>query len=197
MKKENIPNVLSIIRILLIFIFVFFVFYNFPNFRLAAAGIYLLAGATDVLDGYLARRFGWTSDAGKILDPLADKLFQTTVLVCLAIKKLLPVWLIIPFILKELIQITLALLLIKRRGVIAHSNRYGKAGAVILSAAGLFVLVSADRAEEFRNYINVIYIIIMLFMTIVMALYIARYLNAGSEADNIMPAKAEKNRINR
>ena len=47
--------------------------------------LFLLAGATDILDGYLARRFSWGSTLGKVLDPVADKSMQCTVLVVLVI----------------------------------------------------------------------------------------------------------------
>lgn len=183
---------LSVQRLLLIFVFVFFMFYRFPSFRFAAAGLYLLAGATDVLDGWLARRCGWISDAGKILDPLSDKLFQITVLVCLAAKELLPVWLVIPFTLKELIQLLLGYLMIRRRGVFVSSSWYGKAATAALCVSGFLVLAVADKINSFKIYINSAYIVIMLFMTVVMALYIARYINVRSEADNILAPGAAK-----
>ena len=82
-KLKHIPNVLCVIRILLIFVFIHLAFGG----RLyAALAVFLTAGATDVLDGFLARRNNWISELGKILDPLADKLMQCTVLVCLYIK---------------------------------------------------------------------------------------------------------------
>ena len=78
---KNIPNILSTIRILLVFVFVFLLFgLNSP---VGALIVFLVAGATDVIDGFLARRFNWITNLGKILDPLADKLMQCTVLVCL------------------------------------------------------------------------------------------------------------------
>ena len=65
-----------------VFVFVFFVLDN----PIVAILIFLLAGATDVLDGYLARKYNWITNLGKILDPLADKMMQCTVLVCLFAK---------------------------------------------------------------------------------------------------------------
>ena len=100
MKLKNIPNILSCIRILLVFVFLF-VFFVVDNIYLALL-IFLIAGATDVIDGYLARRNNWITNLGKILDPVADKLMQCTVLLSLLIKGLVPVWFVVPFFVKEI-----------------------------------------------------------------------------------------------
>jgi cardiolipin synthase len=55
-------------------------------------GLFAIAAVTDGLDGFLAKRFGWSSDLGKILDPLADKLLLITVFITLAMLGAVPVW---------------------------------------------------------------------------------------------------------
>ena len=60
MKLKNIPNILSIIRIFLVFVFVF-VFFVMDS-PIGALIIFLTAGATDIVDGYLARRFNWITN---------------------------------------------------------------------------------------------------------------------------------------
>ena len=82
MKLKNIPNILSFIRIGLVFVFIALFFTNHIYLSLL---IFLLAGATDVVDGYLARRFNWITNLGKILDPFADKMMQVSVLLCLSL----------------------------------------------------------------------------------------------------------------
>ena len=124
MKLKDIPNILSIIRIFLVFVFVFVFFVlNSPIWALV---VFLVAGATDVVDGYLARRFNWITNLGKILDPLADKLMQCTVLICLAVKNYIPWWLVVPFFLKEGSTLIVGLIVIKRRSVVVVSKWYGK-----------------------------------------------------------------------
>ena len=125
MKLKNIPNILSLIRIFLVFVFVFVLFAL--DRPIAAIIVFLVAGATDVLDGYLARRFNWITNLGKILDPFADKLMQCTVLVCFWIKGYVPWWFVLPFFLKELSTIIIGLVVIKRRNVVVVSRWYGKA----------------------------------------------------------------------
>lgn len=136
MKLKNIPNLLSIIRICLVFVFVA-LFFNDQIY--AALLIFLLAGATDVIDGYLARRNNWVSNLGKILDPFADKLMQCTVLICLCIKNYIPLWFVIPFMVKEVAMLLLGAIVIKRRSVVVVSKWYGKLtvclfyGTIVLS----------------------------------------------------------------
>ena len=124
MKLKNIPNILSVIRILLVFVFVWLFFALEKPY--VALLIFLIAGLTDVVDGYLARRNNWVSNLGKILDPLADKLMQCTVLVCLYIRHYIPIWFVIPFFVKELFTLLIGFIVIKRRSVAVVSKWYGK-----------------------------------------------------------------------
>ena len=132
MKLKNIPNILSIIRILLVFVFVYVLFgLNSPVWAII---IFLIAGATDVVDGFLARRFNWITNLGKILDPFADKLMQCTVLVCLCIKGIIPLWFVIPFFLKEGATLIIGWIVIRRRNVVVVSKWYGKAAVCLFYA---------------------------------------------------------------
>ena len=66
----------------------------------------MISGATDVIDGFIARKFHMVSDLGKILDPLADKLTQAAVIICLASKYSLMYFLTALFIVKEILMAT-------------------------------------------------------------------------------------------
>ena len=79
----TIPNQLTLLRILLVpvFVLVFYLPYSWNN--ILACGIFILAGLTDVLDGYLARKLNQTSSLGAFLDPVADKLMVAVALVLL------------------------------------------------------------------------------------------------------------------
>ena len=147
-KLKNIPNVLSIIRICLVGVFVYVFFSNHPNNLIWALVVFLSAGLTDVIDGFLARRFNWITNLGKILDPLADKLMQCTVLVCMLIKDMIPLWLVIPFILKEFLILLGGLLVIKKRKVVVVSNIFGKATVVLFYAAIVFCITAREFLEK-------------------------------------------------
>ncbi|WP_164995887.1 CDP-alcohol phosphatidyltransferase family protein [Miniphocaeibacter massiliensis] len=78
---KYIPNIISIFRIILI---PFFVFQMINGNTLNAGLILIFSGFTDFIDGYLARKFNWITDFGKVLDPAADKLTQAAVSLTLA-----------------------------------------------------------------------------------------------------------------
>ena len=139
---KNIPNILSTIRILLVFVFVFLLFgLNSP---VGALIVFLVAGATDVIDGFLARRFNWITNLGKILDPLADKLMQCTVLVCLCIGKYIPIWFVSLFIMKELALLLLGVIVIKRRNFVVVSKWYGKLAVCIFYGTIVLAVLLKD-----------------------------------------------------
>ena len=81
MEKRQIPNILSAIRLLAVPVFVAVFFSDIANANIWALVIFVAAELTDILDGYLARRNGWITDVGKILDPLADKLMQAAAII--------------------------------------------------------------------------------------------------------------------
>ncbi len=137
-KMKNIPNILSVIRIILVLVFV--VVFFLPISKIWALIVFLTAGATDVVDGFLARKYNWITDLGKILDPFADKLMQCTVLVCLCIENVVPIWFLLIFFAKEIMTLLLGFIAIRRRSVVVVSKWYGKA-SVCLFYATIFLAV--------------------------------------------------------
>ena len=146
MKLRHIPNILSTFRIVLVFIYIGVFFLLNSDYTLKIAlGIFVLAGVTDVIDGYLARKYNWISNLGKILDPLADKMMQCSVLVCLLIVGLIPAWFAIPFILKELLMLAGGLFVMKEKKIIVVSNIAGKAAALFFYVViGLVMLLGTN-----------------------------------------------------
>ncbi len=94
----NWPNTLTLFRIFLLPVFLIAVIYDWTGTALI---LFLLAGTTDVLDGYLARRLRQETQLGLYLDPVADKLLMTVSFVALAIKGLLPAWLAVLVVTKD------------------------------------------------------------------------------------------------
>ena len=173
MNLKNIPNILSAIRIVLVFVFVFVFFaLNSPVWALI---IFLTAGATDVIDGYLARRFNWITNLGKILDPFADKFMQCTALVCLCIKSYVPLWFVLVFFTKELATLIIGLLVIKRRSVVVVSKWYGKT-AVCLFYLAIFLCVVFKSFFESNPIISIfMFGVVALFALLAFVGYIQHY----------------------
>lgn len=138
MKKENIPNILTIIRFILIpFIFISVVSKHF----LIALIIFTISAITDVLDGFIARKFNYITDIGKLIDPLADKLTQMALLLSLAILKILPWWIFAIVFIKECVMIISASFLYKRDDVVVYSKWYGKLTTVLFYFAIVVSLI--------------------------------------------------------
>ncbi len=113
MSWRYIPNILSVMRILIVP----------PAVAALAADRYrtafvliLAAGATDALDGYLARRFTWTSRLGSILDPLADKLLVISAFVSLSWLGYVPVWLTVVVLGRDVVIVS---------GAVAYRKLFG------------------------------------------------------------------------
>jgi cardiolipin synthase len=87
---RHIPNIISVIRILLVVPIALALKADHLELAILLFGI---AAVSDVVDGYLAKRFGWQSELGGILDPIADKLLLATVFVTLSLLELVPLWL--------------------------------------------------------------------------------------------------------
>lgn len=129
-EQMNIANIITTIRFVLIPVFLFVFFSDLENAMLFAFLIFLAAGLTDVLDGYIARKFDMITKWGSILDPLADKLMSLTVLISLTIKGVIPLW--VPLIIgaKEALMITGAAILFKS-GAYVSAESYGKFATVM------------------------------------------------------------------
>ena len=190
MKLKNIPNILSIIRILLVFVFVIILFV-FNNLLLALL-VFLIAGITDVIDGYLARRNNWVTNLGKILDPVADKLMQCTVLVSLLIKGIVPWWFVVPFFVKEILTLILGAVVIRRRSVNVVSKWYGKFAVCLFYATIAAAVIFNDFLVKHPLIYILIFIPAIVFAVGAMIAYIRHYaylkkedINKSGIIDNI------------
>ena len=117
----NLPNVLTMLRIVLVPVFVVLLWQDTTATDLGALVVFLLAAATDKLDGTIARRRGIVTNFGKIADPFADKLLTGAAMVVLSLLGLMPWWATILILVRE-IGITVLRFVMVRRSVMAASN---------------------------------------------------------------------------
>ena len=126
----TIPNLLSLVRLLMIPWIAYA--YLGKNDAVLTAGLLVASGITDLADGWIARRFNQTSDLGKALDPVADKLTQGVMLICLALRH--PVMRIPAVLLaaKEIFTGLTGLLVIRRTGKVLGALWHGKVTTAML-----------------------------------------------------------------
>ena len=100
MQRRDIPNIISLLRLLLVMPVVFLLLEHLYGWALV---LFAIAGISDGLDGYLAKRFGWRSRLGGILDPLADKVLLVACFLVLGTLSLIPVWLVVAAVSRDLL----------------------------------------------------------------------------------------------
>lgn len=134
------PNILCLFRILLIVVFLCFYLIPFQLFGNPRAGIYFatatmcLAAYTDFIDGYIARKYDMTSDMGKFLDPLADKLLQLGCVIALCVKlySFTSIWVMFAiFVIKESALMVQDAILARNNKSFGSARWYGKVSTFI------------------------------------------------------------------
>lgn len=131
----TIPNFLSAFRIVLIPVIIWL--YCGKQSYYAAFFVLLLSGVTDLVDGYIARRFHMVSKLGKALDPIADKLTQGATLICLG-TRFPEMWILaIALVVKEAVTGVLTLLAIRKTSEIKGADWHGKIATCLLYAVML------------------------------------------------------------
>ena len=162
---KQVPNALTVLR----FILIPFILISLKNNDYISTFILLtLSGLTDVLDGTIARKFNLISNFGKLMDPLADKLTQLTVLTTLALKGVIPIWMIIVLAIKECAMIAGASFLYGKELVVS-SRWYGKLATVLfyiamVSSLSIRYFNSPWKFDTIIYYLALILTIFSLFM---------------------------------
>ena len=149
---KYVPNALTILRFLLI-----------PIIIIACAqGQYIIAiivltisGLTDILDGTIARKYNLITDFGKLMDPLADKATQISLLTTLFIKGVIPIWILAIVVLKEFCMVSGASFLYGKELVVS-SKWYGKLATVLFYIAMVISLFLEQIGETQGNLIRAI-----------------------------------------
>lgn len=138
----NFPNALTLARIILIFVFIILaanaggVAENFNSsqiLRIIAYFIALVAAFTDLADGYFARKWNQVTDFGKLMDPLADKIFVTGIMLMMIQYQLLPAWVAVVIVSREFLVTGLRMLALQQKTVIA-ADIWGKVKTVLQMA---------------------------------------------------------------
>lgn len=164
-KKDlfTIPNLLSLFRLVLIPVYMV-IYLNAKDSTdyFIAAGILAVSCLTDAIDGKIARHFNMISTVGKILDPLADKATQFTLIICLAIRNPVIWTLVILFIIKEGFQLIAGLLTLKKGKMLTGALISGKICTAVLFLSLIVLVMLPDLSTETIAIITMVDCISML-----------------------------------
>ncbi len=179
MQKKYIPNLLSTIRLCMVPLFIVLFFLDYPHYVGYAVLVFFTAGATDVLDGWLARHNDWVSNIGKILDPLADKMMQCSALFCLYIKQIIPLWLLVAYVTKELMIGVGALFVFKKKSIVVKSSFWGKfAVCVFYASIAALILLQKATAEVRTAWTGTICVAMLCFAIVALVQYFREYIRS-------------------
>ncbi|RZS57649.1 CDP-diacylglycerol--glycerol-3-phosphate 3-phosphatidyltransferase [Microcella putealis] len=192
-SSGNVANIITIVRILLVPVFVVLLVLDAGDdgwLRVAAALLFIVAIATDGVDGYLARRRNLVTDLGILLDPIADKLLTGAALVMLALLAELPAWVVVVILVREW-GITVFRFFMLRNRVIPAS-RGGKLKTVMQSVAISFALLPLwALVGDWINWVNTVLMTIAVVLTVVTGLdYLYKAWRSRDDDETTRPAAA-------
>ena len=175
---KHVPNILSVCRILLIPVIVFSVYSN--NYVLALI-FFTISSLTDVVDGYIARNFDAITNVGKLLDPLADKLTQLSMIASLVWADVISGLILTVLLVKELIMIAGAAFLYGK-SVGVYSRWYGKLATVLLYLSVVVSLLCRQfgiTSGLFMNISTSLYVITLAVTIFALLMYVKALYNKG------------------
>ncbi len=168
----TIPNLLSLLRLMMIPLFVRLYMNGHDGWT---AAVLMLSGATDVVDGYIARHFDQVSDFGKAFDPVADKLTQAAMLLCLMSRYPAMLAPLILLVVKETFAAVSGIIVIRRTGEVKSAEWHGKAATMLLYGMMILHVVWQDIPVWMSNTLNIGCVAMML---VSLVLYARRNLQA-------------------
>lgn len=187
-KKEilTIPNLLSLFRLLLIPVYVV-IYLNAQETAdyYVAAGILAVSCLTDLIDGKIARHFNMISTVGKILDPLADKATQFTLIICLALTYPVLWYLVGLFVVKESFQLIAGGINLRKGKMLKGALISGKICTSVLFVSLIFMVMIENLSN---TVIRVITVIDIIFMLISFCEYLATYVCRDNKFQSLDPS---------
>ncbi len=146
------PNVITVSRVLLVPVVIWLIIHGAQT---AAFVLFVLAGISDAIDGFLARKFDWRTDLGAYLDPLADKLLLVSIYVTLGLLAHMPAWIVIAVVSRDVLIVGAVILswMVDRPVEMRPSNisKANTVGQIVLAGAVLAQLGFAPWLEPAVN----------------------------------------------
>ncbi len=170
-KKQilTIPNMLSFFRLALVPVIIW-AYVGLKDYILAII-LVAVSGLTDVVDGKIARKFNMISEFGKVLDPVADKVTQGCLIICLITRYKLMIPLIALFVIKEGIMLLMGILVYKKHDSVNGAKWYGKLNTVVLYSVTILLIMFPNIPEIAANVMIILCGALILFSLIRYALF--------------------------
>lgn len=167
---HHIPNIISLSRIVLVLPVVYFIWIN--EWKTAFA-LMFIAGVSDGVDGYLARRFNWQSKLGATLDPLADKLLIVSIFIVLGVKGVVPQWLVLVIVIRDLVIVSgLMVYRFATKELKMGSLFISKVNTALLIVLVLLHMFNLSVAPVSETIINSLTLLIVITTVVSGALYV-------------------------
>ncbi|MGE5703356.1 MAG: CDP-alcohol phosphatidyltransferase family protein, partial [Clostridia bacterium] len=144
----NVPNVLTFFRILLIPVYLLIFFSSGPFHIEIALAILIVAGLTDIVDGYYARKYNQITSLGVMMDPLADKLMMMAVIVSLLLTERISIWPALFFVARDVGMIVTSAFFHFRGKKTVPANAFGKVTTVLFYITFPLLMYRYIYAEE-------------------------------------------------
>lgn len=184
-KKEicTIPNMLSLFRLVLIPVYIY-IYLNAtePKHYALAAGILAISCLTDLIDGKIARKFNMISNVGKVLDPIADKMTQFSLMLCLSREYPALNSLIMLFIIKEGFQLVALLLSFRKGQVLDGALLSGKISTTVLFVCLILLVLFPNTSPTLMWIITCVCAV---FMLIAFVDYVRAYYGKNKKLHNM------------
>ncbi|MCI6729324.1 MAG: CDP-alcohol phosphatidyltransferase family protein [Clostridiales bacterium] len=184
-KKEifTIPNLLSLFRLLLIPVYTtLFLRAEGTRDYWIAAGVLALSTLTDMVDGKIARKFNMVTRLGIVLDPIADKATQFTLLICLACRHPVLWYLLGLFLVKESFMLVMGLVNLHRRKMLGGALMSGKICTTVLFVSMIILVLFPDISQGVVNLLVALCVVVML---ISLADYMVAYFGKQKKVQDI------------
>ncbi len=152
----NLPNKLTVLRIILVFVFMLLLFSHGVLAKVLALLVFLCASLTDYLDGYIAKKSDMITDFGKLMDPIADKILVLSAFLAFVEMELIPAWMVVIIIFREVAITGLRIFALTKGKVIASDDggKHKMVSQVLSILAILLFLIFREAGIKVFNFWN-------------------------------------------
>lgn len=161
----NLPNKLTLFRIILIPVLIIFMYLPISSKYLISLIIFIIAAITDALDGNIARKYNLITDFGKFMDPLADKLLVIAALICMIETSLVPGWIVLIIISREL-SVSIMRAIAAADGKVIAAGTSGKLKTIVQMVSIILLLLGAHLNDNIVLTIGKVLIYLAAALTI-------------------------------